>query len=249
MSETKNWGHNPDTWMVGLTFILMLVGGYTAWIFYGQFGEMKSQTAILNQQAKQASADSVEATRRVEQQLDISRQQVSAAQASVKAVQRQMRQDQRPWLSMAFNWPAVKAANNQELSVIQFTENQPVTVPLKYSNNGKTAARNIIGGMFVEVVKSGDAPKLDSKNVPPFGFTAGVLFPGPTGETFVIRQGANGKNDPLTPLEKEDLTSNRAYIAVYGKILYDDIFSVRHWTKFCFWLPLSAAPSSYNAQS
>jgi len=63
------WFCKPDWHMVWLTGLLFIVGIVTAIIFYRQFGEMKEQTRILNEQAKQAAADSVEAGRRVEKQL------------------------------------------------------------------------------------------------------------------------------------------------------------------------------------
>lgn len=81
--------------MVWLTVLMFVVGLGTAIIFYRQFGQMKGQASILNDQAKQAAADSIEAGKRVEQQLHLAAQQVQAAQNSVKAIQQQMRQDQR----------------------------------------------------------------------------------------------------------------------------------------------------------
>jgi hypothetical protein len=255
MSETdKKWGHNPDSWMVGLTFILMLVGGYTAWIFYGQFGEMKAQTGILNQQAKQASIDSVEATKRVEQQLDISRQQVSAAQASVKAVERQMRQDQRPWVALSFNWPTVKGANGEPVgSLVRVTENQPLAVPIRVINTGRTAARNVIARIYVEVVNTSESPKLDSAvETSAWGFTAGIFSPNAPSESLAYRQlpdktGLEAMSN-LTPAENQELSSGRAYLAMYGKITYRDIFNIPHWTKFCVWTPLNPAPRYYTSK-
>jgi hypothetical protein len=44
--ERSKWGHNPDSWMVILTALLMVVGIYTAWVFHRQFCEMQKQTEV-----------------------------------------------------------------------------------------------------------------------------------------------------------------------------------------------------------
>jgi hypothetical protein len=102
-----SWYKNPDWCMVILTALLFVVGAVTLVVFYGQFGEMQTQTAILNTQAKQSAADSVEAANRVERQLAIAQQQAKAAQDSVRAIQKQMWQNQQalrleesPWLAI-----------------------------------------------------------------------------------------------------------------------------------------------------
>jgi hypothetical protein len=66
--------------MVALTLLLFLVGVETLRVFYRQFEEMQKQTEVLNAQAKQAAKDSVEASKNVEEQLRIARNQVKAAQ-------------------------------------------------------------------------------------------------------------------------------------------------------------------------
>ena len=44
----------------------------------------------------------------------------------------------------------------------------------------------------------------------------------------------------LTPTENQELSAGRAYLAVYGKMTYRDVFGVSHWTKFCSWVPLNS---------
>ena len=218
MSEPdKKWGHNPDTGMVILTFILMLVGGYTAWIFYGQFGEMKAQTAILNQQAKQASMDSVEATKKVEQQLEISRQQVSAAQANVKAVQRQMRQDQRAWISSTTETVGAGIPATGQAFLIRTT----------FKNIGKSAALNVrtcIGAAFLPKEQMPDFKCPDE--IMHF-VSIGTMFP--SSATF---------NDLLVSptfqaVDRDKIMSNTWNMWVYGRVEYADVFGVPHWFNFC----------------
>ena len=99
--RTTKWGRNPDTLMVILTGLLMVIGIVTAWIFYGQFRQMSIQTGILNTQAQQAAADSVEASKKTEAQLAIAQQQVKAAQNSVEAIQHSLEVQQRAWVGLS----------------------------------------------------------------------------------------------------------------------------------------------------
>jgi hypothetical protein len=82
--ESSKWGFNPDSIMSVLTFMLLLIGGFTAWIFYGQFREMISQTDIATIAARQTRKDSADNSRAVEQQLKIAQQQAKAAMDTVE---------------------------------------------------------------------------------------------------------------------------------------------------------------------
>jgi len=106
MGIRENPLKDPDWYMVFLTLLLLIVGARTLFVFYRQFEEMQRQTGILDAQAKQAAADSIEAAKRVEQQLEIAQQQARAAQDGVRVLQEQMRQTQKtlyleesPWLA------------------------------------------------------------------------------------------------------------------------------------------------------
>src|SRR5260370_23967605 len=128
--KEARWGNNPDTWMVALTAVLMLVGVGTAFVFYGQFSEMSAQTKILSAQAKQAHDDSIDADVKAKGQLDLVAKQVKAAQESVIAIQRQMRQDQRAWI-------------NIEFGTFHWAANERLGVPMTLINTGKTPAKSI----------------------------------------------------------------------------------------------------------
>jgi hypothetical protein len=68
-------------------FIVAIVTGIVFWL---QFREMSRQTSILSTQAEQASKDSIESGRRVEEQLRIAADQARAAHDSVQAIQQQI---------------------------------------------------------------------------------------------------------------------------------------------------------------
>jgi hypothetical protein len=42
------------------------------------------------------------------------------------------------------------------------------------------------------------------------------------------------KDDPVTSTEEMELIQGHAWVAVHGIVTYQDIFSVNHWTKFCY---------------
>jgi hypothetical protein len=250
-----------DFWMevgvivlIGIEIILSIVGiGIGIHEATQQAVEMKAQTGILNEQAKQSALDSSDAAKRTEKQLDLAQKQVGAAQDSVKAIQRQMTQDQRPWVSLNLNWPSVKGPKGEPLgTLVQVTENEPLSVPVQITNTGKTAARNVHASMFVDVVKTDEEPRLNSSKDRAWKFESGTLFPNTPSGFLAYRQEPN-KNaleafSVLTPTENQELKNGQAYLSIHGEIKYEDVFRNHHWTKFCFWFPMTLAPKYYTAQ-
>jgi hypothetical protein len=62
-----------------------------------------------------------------------------------------------------------------------------------------------------------------------------------------VREG--GKTESWL-LSKEELTSLKAgdtYVAAHGKVTYDDVYGVPHWSQICSWTPY--ARGGYNALS
>jgi hypothetical protein len=235
-SKTIFWGRIG----IFLAIATFVVGVLTLIAFY-------CQLKVMQTQLQDAESDGRTASRHA-------RQQIRALESQVSTIQIQMRQDQRPWVSFKMNWPKIKNPAGESFDVLQFTDDKPVTIPLEFSNTGKTAARNVEAKMFVEIVKKEKSPQLESTKIPKYRFSSGILFPNSPADTWAIRQkakpGTNGVDDLLKHSEREDMEAHRAYIAVYGQITYDDIFNTHHWTKFCMWV---AFPSpellSYNAKT
>jgi len=71
--KPDKWFRNPDWHMVWLTVSLFVVGIVTACIFYRQLAQMKTQTGILNTQAKQAAADSGKSLEEMQKQTRLDR--------------------------------------------------------------------------------------------------------------------------------------------------------------------------------
>ncbi len=97
-AQTGN-SKNPMTRFERVTIALAVIGTLlaigTAVVFYDQFGEMAAQTDALNIAARQARRDSAISDTKTQMQLKLATEQTKAAQDSVKAIQRQMREDQR----------------------------------------------------------------------------------------------------------------------------------------------------------
>jgi hypothetical protein len=240
MDESKKWFRKPDWWMLFVTIITLIV-------FYRQFGEMQTQTGILNAQAKQAATDSIEAARKVEAQLSIAQKQVeamqkqaTAAQDSVKAVQRQMRQDQRAWIVFTPGPVVVE-------------DNSPFLQSFKFVNTGKTPAKRVWIDADIEVVKNTDSPRLRYGHGHIHAITStGIFYPNSDPMIFTIdRRQINpetGKNDPslLKHAEWLSLLEGTSYTATYFLLTYYDVFNVKHWQKFCIWNQYSSRQNSVS---
>ncbi len=265
-SEQK-WFRNPDWYMVAVTVLILVVGAWTAVIFHGQWTEMANQTKLLNEQAKQAALDSIEAAKKVERQLDITERQANAAQASVKAIQRQMRLDQRPWLKFEIGGQVINDKNpNDIIKSVTFAEGQVPRVPVRLVNVGKTAARGVHGIIVLEIVPLGKDPNLPQRKkkylflaggpiptrpkAPVRAATpikGGDIFPGmysevPIDRVHIRSNGRAVEGFPLGHQEALSLLSDKAYLSFYGEFFYSDIFGVKHWTRFCSMYTVNGTP-------
>lgn len=138
MADEKNWGNNPDTWMVVLTALLMLIGIGTAVVFYKQFQEMSRQTGILSDQAKQATVDAGDAAKRAEEELKIAQKQAGALEANVIAVQRSLEVQQRPWVGL--NGPIIPDS-------FQLTPTVSIQAKIPIKNFGHSPALKVMASM------------------------------------------------------------------------------------------------------
>jgi len=138
-----------------------------------------------------------------------------------------MRKDQRPWIKISYT-PAPLTALGSVGGTIHLV------------NNGKTPARGVVrGDFFVEAVKNGEQPKLDSPDYPHTKFTTGIVVPNDSPQDIPIerrRFASNGSDielDPLTATEFDDFKQVKIFFVAYGTVYYADFFGINHWTKFC----------------
>jgi hypothetical protein len=146
----------------------------------------------------------------------------------------------------------VKMHRNGELQAIP---NKTLELPVRVNNIGRTPAKNVVASTYVEIVPKRESPNLSESDVLPlYQAEVGDLFPGDYADFNVRRTKAKGEVRKggateiwfLTDEESKGLKAGETYVAVHGRVAYDDIFHVRHWTNFCFWYPF-AAVDDYKA--
>ncbi len=143
---------------------------------------------------------------------------------------RAMRVDQRAWVNIKFKPDDVEAG-------------KPLRGTLKVVNTGKTPAKKISGIASLQIVASNKSPNQKEGILKDTTFS-GLLFPGD--ELLFNLKSRDDKSDlALSKTDLEDLRSGKAYIAVLGKIGYEDIYDTPHWIKFCLWKDF--ASGTYSA--
>jgi hypothetical protein len=141
-----------------------------------------------------------------------------------------MRKDQRPWIRVDLDGSYIQP-NSEMFAIVHLL------------NRGKTPARRVLGDLFVERVKSGEQPKLDSPN-PHERISEGIQFPDIPSQSIAINRVHSleaGQVDPapISDAEFKEWFNGATYFVVYGTIFYSDYYNVTHWTKFC--VPLVTA--------
>jgi hypothetical protein len=171
--------------------------------------------------------------------------------------------DQRAWLKVFLAGQPIPAQSEVACGAggtnIQITIaiEQPILMPIRIANTGKTAAQKVVGYAIVEVVKMGKEPDIPDHpltiplpgllgqptTVPPnvrrYGLTAfatSLIYPGDCDDSLAKRVRAEGRTIAVYPLSKREFDSLReggSYLAAYGRVTYIDVFGVSHWTQFC----------------
>jgi hypothetical protein len=139
----------------------------------------------------------------------------------------------------------VKLHRNGELQAIP---GRILGIPVRVNNIGKTPAKNVIASTYVEIVPKSESPNFSESDILPlFRAEVGDLFPGDFADFDARRMKAKGevRKEGQTEIwflsddEIRRLKAGETYVAIHGKVAYDDIFHVRHWTNFCFWYPFA----------
>jgi len=127
---------------------------------------------------------------------------------------------------------------------------------VRLTNLGNTTAKKIVADMYVELVRKFQAPTFfHTAPTPSIHYIAPDLLPKDTHDFSVKRQRAKGEvreggetePSPLTEREFNDLKAGTVYIAVFGKVGYQDVYHILHWSTICNWRILSAG--QYNSES
>lgn len=209
------------------TWAGVVVAAGTGILIYSQFRVMSDQTLILSSQTISAAADSIESGRRVERQLAIAEQQAIAAKDSAEAIQRQMRQDQRPWVRIT-------------TGALKLSENDFLRIPVHIASLGKTPARTVRTDIVIRKI-SRNEPLQFLYDAHHDWDTEGILY-----TDAPVQFEATGGPTKISGSDLRDLNEGRAYVIFYGTTTYTDLFQKQHWTKFCGWTAFKTG--NYPAQ-
>jgi uncharacterized protein YhhL (DUF1145 family) len=210
---------------------LVIVGIFAVCIYGGQLKVMRGQLGEIVKQYPEVQ------------------KQAKASQDSVAEVERQTRLDQRPWIKFQSGGPSPDRSFASAIG-------QPLRVPIRFINIGKTAALRVKGMIIVEIVPMGKDPPIPNdiaaitaegqaspprsyfiKKIPGTQYESSIVYPGDPADTIAIRSKfiANGRidNPPFTLEEAKSFQGGKLYLAIWGEIWYFDIFGIEHWTKFC----------------
>jgi hypothetical protein len=145
---------------------------------------------------------------------------------------KEMRVDQRAWMGIS---TGAIAFNRDQ------ADKTTVTVPVTFTNTGKTPARHFFSNIVIEKVQNGQSPQLLYENVPRATDSAGIMPPNAP-QTMAVTMFDRDPTDAtgnktitrlLIPIEYQELVDGKAYMAVYAYTTYEDIFGDRHWSKYC----------------
>jgi hypothetical protein len=120
---------------------------------YFQVKVMSYQTQIMNAQSESAAGGAAIDEWNTQKQLKIAQQQAEAAQDSVTVIRQQMRTDERPWLEFK------EGSGN-----INFTVGQAISLPIQFSNIGRTPALHIRAFTCVQIMPVGHDPEFTEWN-------------------------------------------------------------------------------------
>jgi hypothetical protein len=161
--EPKKWFQEHKNWAHIFQGVGVAIGIAVAGICWGQLQEMSNQTRLLDEQATRNSIESRGTAISVDAQLKLLQRQTKAAQDSVKAIQAQMRQDQRAWMHFT-EAPVTISGDSQG----QFEANTSVAI----FATGKTPAKKVRMEFVMEIMKN------QPHNIPRLTSTSGTSVPG-----------------------------------------------------------------------
>jgi hypothetical protein len=206
------------------------------WVAFGaaviigiQVYEITKQTQILASQTESAVAAGLMDEMNTRKELDIAQKQAQAAQESVKAIQGQMRIDQRPWLYIPSGSEKIEP----------YVLGKEIADELYIVNSGKTLARNVITKFRLHMLLKGEEPEFNYHDpfFPPIVSKMGTIFPNEAPRSlrvYVITTVAGEKLRVTLPQRDLDaLAKGEEHAVIYGTIEYDDTFGHHHWTHYC----------------
>ena len=132
-----------------------------------------------------------------------------------------LQEDHRAWMQVKIGEPADVADGGAVKSVVTI------------SNTGNTPARHILVYFVLRVIENEEFFDPNTQAAPSESFTTGAMFPNEPikVDARLLDKGRVARN--ISHPEYIELQAGRAYIAIYVKVQYRDVFGVDHWTQRC----------------
>ncbi len=196
--------------------IVAVSGAVTVAVLVYQAYVMQSSLTVARNSADAATRGAVAAGRAAD-----------SAKQSADISEKTMRLDQRAWI-------------NASISQAPLIDGQPIKMPLKLVNTGKTPAVNVDGVIVVNLLSQNEQPDFAYRTGHPrLRFEGGTFLPGiPSDYLLPVLPKHLALEKPLNPILctpeiRQNIENGSAYIVVHGKVTYDDIFGISHWLTFC----------------
>jgi hypothetical protein len=239
--QREKWWQQPINWPHIFQTVGILVGIAVAWIYWNQLQEMGNQTRLLDEQANRSAIENIGNAAATNRQLGILQQQSKTAQDNVAAIRQQMRVDERAWMNVG-------------VGLAPLIDGQPIFMPVRLVDSGKTPAIKAKGTVIVNLLNTGTDPDFSFKaGHPRYNFDVGFIAPNqPQTIQWAVLPEYLPVSDVLvqtltTPAIRQGMSDGSMYIVVHGKITYTDIFGGRHWMTFCA-LAENAKPSGTGSE-
>ena len=151
--------------------------------------------------------------------------------------------DQRAWIIIT----------NGPITTQKTAAGITLTTNITLNNTGKTPASKMSTNVVIAVVQNGSAPTFKYDFVPRTTDSAGALFPDSSlkFDAYLLHESNAGQVETryLSAPEYAELTGGTAYVAIYGLSLYDDVYNVRRWTRFCVFAALTPGRVNVTAKA
>jgi hypothetical protein len=255
-NEPKETERQTVAWTrrgVIVAFLALVVASGGGWLVYQQFKEMAAQTDLLDTAARQARVDSNESSKTTSKQLALLQDQLTQQRQALEV-------DQRPWLKFEIG----EEPNKTGLIYAFPPAGQPLKIPIRITNIGKTPAKEIKGALWIQLVRDKNEPVIPDGNkhliftipgerlpiggqrFPSEGWVWGVVYPDQMVKQYFspVKIGPDGKNVeiPLTNPDFDDMGVGKLRIYALGEVIYHDMFGVAHWSRFCMGDPRDNLP-------
>ena len=151
--------------------------------------------------------------------------------------------DERAWLHRVDN--SLVCATTGCINVII---GEPISVPVSFTNTGKTAARNIYGEMVVSLTESGKQPDWElAPGHPRNQYGSPIIYPGTNTipiPVYAVAKTSDKSPRPiiLTADHVAKISSGQLRVILHGRVTYEDIFGTHHWFTFCEYIGAVTAP-------